>query len=66
MTLGERSNNGCKDCTDRQIGCHSNCERYKAFREQLDKINEQKKADQMKRNLVANAGWVKSHKGGRV
>lgn len=28
---GFRSNNGihcCKDCTDRQIGCHSTCEKY--------------------------------------
>lgn len=58
--------NGCKDCADRQIGCHATCERYKAFREQLDKINEQKKADRMKHNLVPNAGWTKAHKGGRV
>lgn len=60
------NNNGCKDCTDRQIGCHSTCERYKAFREQLDKINEQKKADKMRHNLVSNAGWLKAHKGSRV
>lgn len=21
----------CKDCTDRDVGCHSVCEKYKAF-----------------------------------
>ena len=26
----------CKDCPDRVIGCHSNCERYKAFRRALE------------------------------
>lgn len=22
----------CKDCYDRELGCHSNCERYKQFK----------------------------------
>lgn len=24
----------CKDCTDRHVGCHSECEKYKAVKEQ--------------------------------
>lgn len=26
---------GCKGCTERQVGCHSKCEKYKAFQEML-------------------------------
>lgn len=29
----------CKGCEERQIGCHSTCERYKAFRADLDEQN---------------------------
>lgn len=29
----------CGGCTDRIIGCHSNCERYSAYRTQIDKRN---------------------------
>lgn len=35
-----KNKNYCKDCPDRYIGCHSMCERYKAFREELDELNE--------------------------
>lgn len=28
----------CKDCADRHIGCHSKCEKYKAFDEERKKI----------------------------
>lgn len=37
----------CKDCPDRQIGCHGQCERYKAFRAARDAVIEarQKNAD---------------------
>lgn len=30
----------CQGCADRKVGCHSSCEKYKAFREE----NEQAKA----------------------
>ena len=30
----------CKGCTHRFVGCHSFCEDYKRFREELDKHNE--------------------------
>lgn len=32
--------NSCKDCNERKVGCHSNCEKYKEFY----KKNEEKKA----------------------
>lgn len=29
----------CKDCTEREVGCHGRCERYKAWRKDLDEKN---------------------------
>ena len=28
-----RTNAPCKDCTERHIGCHAECDRYKVFAE---------------------------------
>jgi hypothetical protein len=30
----------CKDCPNRQIGCHSTCEKYSEFRKERDALNE--------------------------
>lgn len=30
----------CKDCPDRKVKCHSSCEKYKEYREYLDKIHQ--------------------------
>lgn len=30
-------NGPCKDCPDRFIGCHDECEKYKSFREELER-----------------------------
>lgn len=29
----------CGGCDDRTIGCHSNCDKYKIYRDSLDKFN---------------------------
>ena len=29
----------CKDCTDRILGCHSLCNKYKEFKERVDSTN---------------------------
>ena len=29
----------CKDCAERQIGCHSTCKKYVDFRKRLDEKN---------------------------
>lgn len=34
------SNNVCRDCKDRQLYCHATCEKYLAFRKELDERNE--------------------------
>jgi len=33
----------CKGCEGRKVGCHSDCERYKAYREIIDKGEAEKK-----------------------
>lgn len=32
----------CKGCEKREVGCHAKCSDYLSFREQLDKIKEEK------------------------
>lgn len=29
----------CKDCTDRKLGCHATCEKYKEYKEKSETIN---------------------------
>lgn len=31
-------NNTCKDCPDREVGCHSTCEKYKKWKEEHDRV----------------------------
>lgn len=31
----------CKDCKERELGCHSKCEKYLAFKLERDKEQEQ-------------------------
>lgn len=32
----------CRECDDRQVGCHINCEKYKEFKDELEKISKAK------------------------
>lgn len=55
----------CKGCTDRCVGCHSSCEKYKEFQQahekekgELDKIHA---LERMNRDWIMNA--VKRNKG---
>lgn len=38
----------CKDCSDRQIGCHSECEKYISWRAEHEKVSETIRADKMR------------------
>lgn len=42
----------CKDCTERTIGCHANCAKYRAF----VAMNERKKASQRRDNAAMYLG----------
>ena len=35
----------CYNCPDREMGCHGRCERYKAYRAEVDAIKAKKKAE---------------------
>lgn len=37
MKMSQKNNACCYECPDREIGCHSKCEKYKKFRKELDK-----------------------------
>lgn len=51
----------CKDCADRDVGCHARCEKYLAYRAELDGIKE-KIADESAGAAVAAHGiWRHRH-----
>lgn len=29
----------CKDCEDREVGCHAGCEKYLAYKKEREKLN---------------------------
>ena len=35
----------CKDCFDRKLLCHSSCERYKAWRAELDRLSAERQRE---------------------
>ena len=48
----------CKGCEERELGCHSKCERYIAFHEFREDIRRKKEAERLlgkyKREQVSN------------
>lgn len=34
---------GCYNCTNRKVGCHSNCKIYEDYKQRQDVINKRKK-----------------------
>lgn len=45
----------CKDCSERHIGCHSECEKYKDCTNKSHEINDKRFVEHMKYSDVANA-----------
>ena len=39
---GSNSKNNCYKCTKRHRNCHQNCETYKKYRQEIDKIKANK------------------------
>jgi len=35
----------CKGCQKRHLGCHSDCEDYKAYKEEVERINKARRKD---------------------
>ena len=51
----------CMGCEKREVGCHGRCGAYKAFRDELDAINERRRllsdADETIRTMEFEAAW---------
>lgn len=45
----------CKDCEDRNPGCHGSCEKYREYRRCQDEINEKRR-----KTMEINEGLKKS------
>lgn len=45
----------CKDCSNRAVGCHSNCGRYLVFRSWCDKQMRKRHAEQMLKSYVIDS-----------
>ena len=39
--------NGCYNCINRKVGCHSECKEYQQYKSTLEKIKEKKKKEQI-------------------
>ena len=46
-----------KDCNDRYLGCHSDCEKYKNFRDEIDRLHELKEKDRIQRSVQHRVGY---------
>ena len=60
-----KKDNPCKDCPDRHIGCHSDCERYLAWRKVYDErnskvFNERSKSRAVDKYLIDRSIKVKA------
>lgn len=60
----------CKDCHDRTVGCHGKCEKYLAYRAELDAINKKVKmeksgADVAYEGIYHNRAVLKHTEAGR-
>ena len=54
---------GCKGCTERHEGCHSHCERYMAFRKELDETKKRiRMENEAKYHLIEQAQKRKDEK----
>lgn len=40
--MPERTEAPCKDCSRRQIHCHSTCEEYREYRQYRDRVHDEK------------------------
>lgn len=54
----------CKDCADRTVGCHAGCERYQAFRAEIDGRPRQRRdaADFLRENIARTKKKLHMHK----
>ena len=49
----------CKDCEDRHNLCHSSCEKYRAFRDERERIAKGREREQ----IGYDCSWYRKRKG---
>lgn len=47
----------CKDCADRNPGCHDKCKMYGEWKERLNKLNQARKQYADKPHIKVNGCW---------
>ena len=56
---------GCKNCSDRTVGCHINCERYAEFVSANEAVKQAKIHENLKEGIAAEHG-IRAGKSGRL
>ncbi len=51
----------CIDCETRKLGCHGKCEKYKEFKDELDRIREAKRMETDFLVLQREMSYVRRH-----
>ena len=44
----------CKNCPDRYLGCHSNCDKYKQFKEEIAEIKRKQQKGRIYFNYIVD------------
>lgn len=52
--FNNRVQSPCKNCEDRMVGCHSTCEKYKAFQQENDANNKIIRENRKKENDIVS------------
>ena len=50
--FGAKLKSPCFKCTERRVGCHSKCDRYKKYRTEYDKLNDKEKREKLISNTI--------------
>lgn len=64
--MKERKSYPCKDCKERQVGCHSHCERYQSVKREKEEANRNRRRETQIRDAVGELRYsrIKSMKNG--
>lgn len=59
---GKRNPGPCIDCRDRKIACSDHCDRYKAWKGEVNRIKENRRAYMNQRSWDAKAAFRRKRK----
>lgn len=55
----------CKNCGERSIGCHGDCEKYVEFRQSIEAATERRKRENVHKNYMNGLKHVTRVTGGK-